>query len=47
MKNSFRPCANCPMPCKHARGQAPKNLTAIDREIKKEKLKREGCPYSQ
>lgn len=35
------------MPCKHARGQAPKNLTAIDREIKKEKLKREGCPYSQ
>lgn len=35
------------MPCKHVRGQAPKNLTAIEREIQKEKFKKEGCPHRQ
>ena len=45
MKNSFRPCNTCSMPCKKAKGQAPKNQTAIDRLKKEQKIKESGCPY--
>lgn len=45
MKNSFRPCNTCSLLYKNAKGQAPKDKTAIAREVEKEKIKAKWCPY--
>ena len=45
MKNSFTPCNTCSLPCEKAKGQAPKNQSAIERQKEKQKIKEKGCPY--
>lgn len=45
MKCSFTPCNTCSLPCEKAKGKAPKNQTAIERLIEKQKIKENGCPY--
>lgn len=45
MKNNFRPCNTCSLPCKNAKGKAPENQTAIERLKEEQKIKESGCPY--
>jgi len=47
MRNSFRPCNSCSLPCPKAKGQPPKNQPAIERLIKEQKIKENGCPYDK
>ena len=45
MKNSFRPCNTCSLPCDKAKGHAPENQPAIERLKEEQKIKEKGCPY--